>query len=344
MSRITKIKKLRKELKVVERQLNSFGASILRTCRFGNDEQDELRALLLSQGVSLEITRNLNLENLREYINTRTALIDRVGLGDEINDLTYDEIVDLLMSINEEMGQNEEIRLRRELAEQVGDEEIEGLTLDELREMANAISFTTEQQHIREEEEAAEAETARERERQIERLREAERLIDEAIADRDEAQRHLESINTNARQEAREYHRILRQMPHPDTDNERLRHDDAIRRSYEYIERLDAEYYGALDNLDDAEDLVRMREMEFSRIRIRLGMVPRPARMQERPLSPDETCPICLEQLSGSENNIVPIIPCGHWIHEECRNQLIDNDDFTCPICRGPVMGFGKNL
>ena len=50
-------KALKKELRDINRKL----------LRFGSDEEDELRGILLSEGVDLEITNGLNLSKLREY-------------------------------------------------------------------------------------------------------------------------------------------------------------------------------------------------------------------------------------------------------------------------------------
>ena len=90
--------------KALEKELRGINRKILR---FGSDEEDELRGILLSEGVDLEITNGLNLSELREYYEARTVLIENVGLeADDIKDLTFDEIVDLLMNVRETTNQS----------------------------------------------------------------------------------------------------------------------------------------------------------------------------------------------------------------------------------------------
>ncbi|GAM22817.1 hypothetical protein SAMD00019534_059920, partial [Acytostelium subglobosum LB1] len=52
-----------------------------------------------------------------------------------------------------------------------------------------------------------------------------------------------------------------------------------------------------------------------------------------------ERCPICFEDMFTS---VAPIttLPCGHAIHNECYKSLLDNNVYSCPICKKSVATF----
>lgn len=50
---------------------------------------------------------------------------------------------------------------------------------------------------------------------------------------------------------------------------------------------------------------------------------------------PDDTCPICLEALLGSEDTVRGMPICGHAFHEKCIvDWLVQTDKARCPMCR----------
>jgi hypothetical protein len=49
-----------------------------------------------------------------------------------------------------------------------------------------------------------------------------------------------------------------------------------------------------------------------------------------------EECPICLEKFT----NEIPLIPCNHWICQDC---IINSGKNECPVCRTIVELYGKN-
>jgi RING finger/CHY zinc finger protein 1 len=46
----------------------------------------------------------------------------------------------------------------------------------------------------------------------------------------------------------------------------------------------------------------------------------------------DEMCPICSEDLFSSRNSFMQL-KCGHWIHNNCCNDMIRHNNLTCPLC-----------
>ena len=43
-------------------------------------------------------------------------------------------------------------------------------------------------------------------------------------------------------------------------------------------------------------------------------------------------CPVCFEDLHTSRKTVV-VLKCGHFLHEECLDQLVAFTLFRCPIC-----------
>jgi RING finger/CHY zinc finger protein 1 len=46
----------------------------------------------------------------------------------------------------------------------------------------------------------------------------------------------------------------------------------------------------------------------------------------------DEMCPVCSEDLHSSVNPFTKM-KCGHWIHSNCLNSMIQEQKYTCPFC-----------
>ena len=53
-------------------------------------------------------------------------------------------------------------------------------------------------------------------------------------------------------------------------------------------------------------------------------------------------CCICLESIFLSKSS-VKIMPCGHVIHSECMNELLNNNRISCPLCRKTILD-GESL
>ena len=47
----------------------------------------------------------------------------------------------------------------------------------------------------------------------------------------------------------------------------------------------------------------------------------------------DEFCVLCKESLFSSQNETI-ILPCDHLIHGNCRNKLIEQNQYKCPYCK----------
>lgn len=55
-------------------------------------------------------------------------------------------------------------------------------------------------------------------------------------------------------------------------------------------------------------------------------------------LSEDNDCPVCLDKLKTSENQICMLCPCWHFVCKTCTILCLDSRD-TCPTCRGAIDG-----
>ncbi|ORY04741.1 hypothetical protein K493DRAFT_311280, partial [Basidiobolus meristosporus CBS 931.73] len=50
----------------------------------------------------------------------------------------------------------------------------------------------------------------------------------------------------------------------------------------------------------------------------------------------DDTCAICLEQLSDHHHYVIRQLPCGHMYHQKCIFSWLDITN-ACPLCRGEL-------
>jgi len=55
---------------------------------------------------------------------------------------------------------------------------------------------------------------------------------------------------------------------------------------------------------------------------------------KNKPVEKPEDCSICCESLDNQPDPL----NCGHWVHDHCLAVSIKHGNYTCPLCRAPVI------